>query len=31
MDLQFQQVEAYLLNSTYWNYDLYNTVDHKDN
>jgi hypothetical protein len=31
MDLQFQQVEAYLLNSTYWNYDLYNSVDQKDN
>ncbi|HEY7080103.1 MAG TPA: cellulase family glycosylhydrolase [Nitrososphaeraceae archaeon] len=31
MDLQYQQVETYLLNSTYWNYDLYNTVDQKDN
>lgn len=31
MDLQYQQVEANLLNSTYWNYDLYNTVDHNDN
>ena len=31
MDLQYQQVEAHLLNSTYWNYDLYNTVDQKDN
>ena len=24
-------IEANLLNSTYWNYDLYNTVDQKDN
>ncbi|HEY7572584.1 MAG TPA: cellulase family glycosylhydrolase [Nitrososphaeraceae archaeon] len=31
MDFQYQQVESYLLNSTYWNYDLYNTVDQKDN
>ena len=31
MDLQYQQVEAYLLNSTYWNYDFYNTVDQNDN
>ena len=31
MDLQYQQVEANSLNSTYWNYDLYNTVDHNDN
>ncbi len=31
MDLQFQQVEAHLLNATYWNYDLYNTVDDRDN
>jgi hypothetical protein len=31
MDLQFQQVEAYLLNSTYWNCDLYNTLELKDN
>jgi Cellulase (glycosyl hydrolase family 5)/Glycoside hydrolase family 5 C-terminal domain len=31
MDLQYQQVEAHLLNATYWNYDLYNTVDGKDN
>lgn len=31
MDLQYQQIEANLLNSTYWNYDLYNTVEHNDN
>ena len=31
MDLQFQQVEANLLNATYWQYDLYNTADNKDN
>jgi len=31
MDLQFIQVEKYLINATYWNYDLYNTQDYKDN
>jgi hypothetical protein len=31
MDLQYQQVEAHLLNATYWVYDLYNTPDGKDN
>ncbi len=31
MDLLFQQVEGQLLNSTYWNYDLYNTDSGKDN
>ncbi|GAC1346739.1 MAG: hypothetical protein NVSMB27_10840 [Ktedonobacteraceae bacterium] len=31
MDLQFQQIEANLLNATYWHYDLYNTTDEKDN
>jgi hypothetical protein len=31
MDLQFQLVEANLLNATYWHYDLYNTADNKDN
>lgn len=31
MDLLFQQVEAKLLSVTYWNYDLYNTSDNKDN
>ena len=25
MNLQFIQIETFLLNSTYWNYDLYNT------
>jgi len=31
MDLQFNQVEKYLINATYWNYDLYNTLEYKDN
>ena len=31
IDLQFLQIESNLLNSTYWNYDLYNTVEGKDN
>jgi Cellulase (glycosyl hydrolase family 5) len=31
IDLQFKQIEHYLLNSTYWNFDLYNTEDQKDN
>jgi hypothetical protein len=31
MDLRFQQVEAQLLNATYWNYDLYNQKREKDN
>ncbi len=31
MDLQFRQVEAFLLNATYWNWDLYNTRDGHDN
>jgi aryl-phospho-beta-D-glucosidase BglC (GH1 family) len=31
MDLQYQQVEARLLNATYWNFDLYNTATDKDN
>jgi Cellulase (glycosyl hydrolase family 5)/Glycoside hydrolase family 5 C-terminal domain len=31
MDLQFQQVEANLLNATYWNYDLYNRKKYNDN
>jgi hypothetical protein len=31
MDLQFKQIEGFLLNSTYWNFDLYNTSDNKDN
>ena len=31
MDLQYKQIEDYLLNSTYWNFDSYNTKDDKDN
>jgi Cellulase (glycosyl hydrolase family 5)/Glycoside hydrolase family 5 C-terminal domain len=31
MDLQFKQIEDFLLNSSYWNFDLYNTQDEKDN
>ena len=31
VDLQFDQIESNLLDSTYWNYDLYNTVEGKDN
>ena len=31
MNLQFNQIEAFLLNATIWNYDLYNTEDGKDN
>lgn len=31
MDLQFKQIEDFLLNSAYWNFDLYNTEDEKDN
>jgi Cellulase (glycosyl hydrolase family 5)/Glycoside hydrolase family 5 C-terminal domain len=31
VDLQFEQIESNLLDSTYWNYDLYNTVEGKDN
>jgi hypothetical protein len=31
LNLQFEQIEAHLLNSTYWNYDLYHTADGKDN
>jgi hypothetical protein len=31
MDLLYQQVEANLLNATYWNYDLYNQEQSKDN
>jgi hypothetical protein len=25
LDIQYSQIEAFLLNSTIWNYDLYNT------
>ncbi|MFL6369769.1 MAG: cellulase family glycosylhydrolase, partial [Nitrososphaeraceae archaeon] len=31
IDLHYKQIETFLLNSTYWNYDLYNTKDGKDN
>ena len=31
MNLQFVQVENLLLNAIYWNYDLYNTKERKDN
>ena len=31
MNLQFIQIEKYLLNAIYWNYDLYNTDEGKDN
>jgi hypothetical protein len=31
INLQYIQVESQLLNSTYWNYDLYNTKNGKDN
>ena len=31
MDLQFKQIEDYLLNCAYWNFDLYNSRDEKDN
>jgi hypothetical protein len=31
MNLQFMLIENFLLNSTYWNYDLYNTQQGKDN
>ena len=31
MNLQFNQIETFLLNATLWNYDLYNTEEGKDN
>ena len=31
IDLHYKQIESFLLNATYWNYDLYNTKDDKDN
>jgi uncharacterized membrane protein HdeD (DUF308 family) len=31
LNLQFEQIEAHLLNATLWNYDLYHTKDGKDN
>ncbi|MDR4512981.1 MAG: cellulase family glycosylhydrolase [Nitrososphaeraceae archaeon] len=31
IDISYEQLESVLLNSTYWNYDLYNTKDKNDN
>jgi len=31
LDLQYNQIEAFLLNATLWNYDMYNTKEGKDN
>jgi hypothetical protein len=31
LDLQYVQIERFLLNATLWNYDLYNTEEGKDN
>jgi len=31
LDLQYNQIESFLLNATIWNYDLYNTEEGKDN
>ena len=31
INLHFIQIEKYLINATYWNYDLYHTADGKDN
>jgi uncharacterized membrane protein HdeD (DUF308 family) len=31
LNLQFEQIEAHLLNATCWNYDLYHTREGKDN
>ena len=31
LNLQYEQIEAHLLNATYWNYDLYHTSEGKDN
>lgn len=31
LDLSFKQIETFLLNSIIWNFDLYNTLDGKDN
>jgi hypothetical protein len=31
MNLQFTQIEYFLMNATYWNYDLYHTANRKDN
>jgi uncharacterized membrane protein HdeD (DUF308 family) len=31
LNLQYEQIEANLINATYWNYDLYHTKEGKDN
>jgi hypothetical protein len=31
INIHYIQIESFLLNSTYWNYDLYNTTEGKDN
>jgi hypothetical protein len=31
INLHYVQIESFLLNSTFWNYDLYNTTEGKDN
>ena len=31
INLHFIQIEKYLINATYWNYDLYHTAEGKDN
>jgi hypothetical protein len=31
MNLQYIQIESCIINSIYWNYDLYNTEENKDN
>jgi hypothetical protein len=31
LNLEYEQIESYLLNATYWNYDLYHTIEGKDN
>jgi len=31
INLHYVEIESFLLNSTYWNYDLYNTTEGKDN
>jgi hypothetical protein len=31
INLHYMEIESFLLNSTYWNYDLYNTTEGKDN
>src|SRR5215211_8206783 len=31
LNLEYEQIESYLLNATHWNYDLYHTKEGKDN